>query len=81
VEQAEFYHTILSTMPMPLTRIDDSKRLVIGAGETFVLIDSSKSRKKTYEGLTAGQTYYVYYFIGNARGVSQLTEVKSIMCA
>jgi hypothetical protein len=81
VEQAEFYHTILSTQLMPLTHIDNSKQLVIGAGETFILIDSSKGRKKTYEGLTPGQTYYVYYFIGNARGVSQLAEVKSIMCA
>jgi hypothetical protein len=81
VPEAEFYHAILSTMLMPLTRIDDSKRLEIAAGETFVLVDVSKSRKKTFEGLTAGSTYYVYYFIGNAKGVSQLTEVKSIMCA
>jgi hypothetical protein len=62
-------------------RIDSSARLILGAATTIVFIDVTKNRKKTFEGLTAGQVYYVYYYIGNARGVSQLTEVKSIMCA
>jgi hypothetical protein len=81
VAEAVYYHAFISEAPMPNTRIDNSKNLVFGEGEFPLFIDMSKSRKKTFEGLKAGQRYYVYYLIGNARGVSQLTEEKSIMCA
>jgi hypothetical protein len=80
VEFAEFYHTIITRQEFTDTRIVDSKRLVFGKLDTFDWIDMTKGRKKTFEGLNSGTPYYVYYVIGNARGVSVLTEARRIIC-
>jgi hypothetical protein len=79
VPEAEFYQAILSTTLLTDARIMNSDTLVLGKNDSIVSIKTSKQRKKTFEGLTAGTIYYVYYFISNAQGTSQLTEVRSIM--
>lgn len=40
----------------------------------------TKGRKKKFIGLTAGMTYYFYFYGVNAQGVGALSEPKSIIC-
>jgi hypothetical protein len=46
-----------------------------------LIFDLRKSRKKRFTGLKAGTTYFVYFYAGNASGISALSEVRTIMCA
>lgn len=47
------------------------------SGNTFIIIDLNKTRRKKFTGLQVGTTYYVYYWAANAGGVSPLSEVVS----
>lgn len=44
-------------------------------------IDVNKNRKKHFTNLQPGTTYYFYMYIGNASGISALSDVVSIMAA
>lgn len=44
------------------------------------ILDFSKSRKKTFEGLTSNVRYYITYFGINAGGVGQLCAPVSLVC-
>jgi hypothetical protein len=81
VPEAEYYHCIVTNAPMPELRIVNDDYLEYDKTGTFFRIHQTKTRKKTFQGLTAGVVYYVYYWAGNAKGVSQVFEVKSIMSA
>ena len=58
-------------------KTDDVPVLPDPSGAT---IDFNKSRKKEFEGLTPGVTYYFYFFGINASGVGPLSAGKSIVC-
>ena len=45
-----------------------------------VAIDLTKSRKKQFNGLVKGVEYFFYFYAGNTAGISQLSEVQSLMC-
>ena len=47
---------------------------------TALLLDLNDQREKHFPGLTAGTTYYVYYYAVNAAGVSALSNVVSLVC-
>jgi hypothetical protein len=44
------------------------------------IIDFSKSRKKTFEGLTPNVRYYITYFGISSGGVGQLCAPVSLVC-
>lgn len=46
-----------------------------------VFFDYSKSRKKTFSGLTVATVYYFYVFAGNTVSVAPLSDVKQLMAA
>ncbi len=46
----------------------------------IVILDVTKGRKKHFTGLVKGVEYFIYFYAGNTAGVSQLSEVKSILC-
>lgn len=47
----------------------------------FVRIDTNKSRKKIFTGLTPGVMYYFYVSASNTVSVSPLSDVKALMAA
>jgi hypothetical protein len=49
-------------------------------GSIVVAIDLNKNRQKHFVGLVKGVDYYVYFYAGNATGISAFSEVESIMC-
>ena len=53
---------------------------IMGDYVKFVL-DLNKQRKKHFVGLKVKVTYYFYFYAGNAKGVSALSAVQSLMCA
>jgi hypothetical protein len=79
VDYGEYYHAIVSLAPLK-AHIVDSKYLKIEDDRELCFISQTMQRSKVFTGLTAGTRYYVYFLVGNGRGVSQLTEEVSIMC-
>ena len=76
------YGAILCIKPFSAaTLIDKSGQLTLGTSDFFMKLDLTKSRKKQFVGLTAGNIYYIYFYASNTAGVSQLSKVESIMCA
>lgn len=49
-------------------------------GEISFIHDLNKTRKKKFLGLTSGVTYHFYFYAGNATGVSQLSDGRSLLC-
>ena len=81
VPGAANYGCILSLKPFSTaTLIDLTGQLTLGPNDFFIKLDLKKGRKKKFVGLTAGTTYYVYFYASNTAGVSQLSKVESIMC-
>lgn len=82
VAGATSYGCMVSLKPLsPLTLIDKAGQLTIGASDFISKLDLTKGRKKQFVGLTAGTTYYIYFYASNAAGVSQLSKIESMMCA
>ena len=76
------YGCLLSTLALSGdTKIDDGGQLIIASGDLIRKMDLNKKRRKQFTGLTPGINYFLYYYASNAAGVSQLSDVKSIMCA
>jgi hypothetical protein len=78
----EFYGVIVSEGG-PLAGFSFSHgliRLDRGPANRFAM-EVNKSRKKHFDELTPGTTYYFYMYIGNAAGISALSDVVSIMAA
>ncbi|MGE0635278.1 MAG: hypothetical protein AB7G44_17455 [Bacteroidia bacterium] len=84
VKDAEYYGAILSIgKPLPQgfylpewgqIRIHTKNTAM---AELDFILDVSKLRKKSFRNLQAGVTYYVYYWAGNAKGVSPLSNAVS----
>lgn len=51
-----------------------------GEGVTGFQIDLTSQREKHFTGLTKGKTYYFYFYLVNAAGVSPLSAPVSIVC-
>jgi hypothetical protein len=81
VEGAEYYGALLTETKLVGTVINEAGKLIIAPGEIILQMDFNKNRKKQFLGLTASKIYFIYYYASNATGVSQLSAVKSIMCA
>lgn len=43
-------------------------------GSSYYVLDFNKSRKKKFTNLTKGRMYYIYFYAGNAGGISPLSE-------
>jgi hypothetical protein len=66
----------------PLTNpVLQNGQIKIAATDGTVRNDVSKSRKKTFTGLTPGTVYYFYVYASNSVSVSPLSDAKSIMAA
>jgi len=60
--------------------ITPSGQLKLPTGTNTVYFSFSQQRKKLFTGLTSNLTYYVYFYVVNAAGVSPLSEGKSVVC-
>ena len=47
---------------------------------SLIILDLTKSRKKRFTGLVKGTEYFFYFYAINSAGVSQLSEMKSMVC-
>ncbi len=43
-------------------------------GSSYYVLDFNKARKKKFTDLTKGRMYYIYFYAGNAGGISPLSE-------
>jgi hypothetical protein len=80
VQGAEYYHGLLCLAPLEETSIKNHKGVTLSKSDEVLYIDLAKQRSKTFEGLEPGTVYYVYYLIGNTKGISSLTSPARIMC-
>jgi hypothetical protein len=60
--------------------IDGGSPVPPGPGFPTVRLIVTKGRKKVVPGLTSGKEYWVYFYAGNAAGVSDLSAGVSIIC-
>ena len=66
----------------PATTITGKGQLCIPTGQTNKIIHVvDVHRKKKITGLTKGKNYWIYYYVANVIGVSQLSVGFEIMCA
>lgn len=86
VENAENYGTLLvADNPLPATIVINNGGQIIyentgttpSSGAISFIVDLTKGRKKTFNNLAIGTTYYVYYWAANAGGVSVLSAAVS----
>ena len=49
-----------------------------GPSTMYFAIDFNKSRKKKFTALTKGRMYYIYFYAGNAGGISPLSEAAGL---
>ena len=49
-----------------------------GPSGSFIILDFNKIRKKKFTNLTKGRTYYIYFYAGNAGGISPLSEGEGL---
>jgi hypothetical protein len=45
-----------------------------------IILDLNVKRSKRFVGLTPGVTYYVVYYVANAKGVSELSDPVGLLC-
>ena len=65
----------------PATTIHANGQLVIPPGQTTRIIHLVDiHRKKKIVGLTKGKTYWIYYYVSNTAGTSQLSTGFEILC-
>jgi hypothetical protein len=80
VVNADYYGAILTDKPLPWgTYIDNGKLFFSKATavlqDAVVVFDLTRARKKSFKNLDLGKDYYVYYWAGNAKGISPLSDV------
>jgi hypothetical protein len=80
VENADSYGAILTDKPLPHgTYIEDGKLYFSKAAAALqggvIIFALTKARKKVFRNLEVSVTYYIYYWAGNANGISPLSEV------
>jgi len=80
--KAESFGCILSEGQLltSAVSITPSGQLKLPTGTATVYFSLSRQRKKLFTGLTSNLTYYVYFYVVNAAGVSPLSEGKSVVC-
>jgi len=65
----------------PATTINANGQLIIPPGQTNRIIHMVDiHRKKKITGLTKGKTYWLYYYVSNTAGTSQLSTGFEILC-
>lgn len=82
VENAESYGAILTDKPLPQGVYVESGKLFFSKAlavmqDGFIVFELNRARKKVFRNLEVDVTYYVYYWAGNAQGISPLSEVVS----
>ena len=77
------YYGAIASEGVPLSEFSSANGILIFEGNRTnnIGIDVNKSRKKHFTNLIPGTTYYFYMYIGNATGISALSDVVSIMAA
>lgn len=93
VKDAESYGCLVFVgQPLPADYLTFTKGQLIASKGTgadamaasgsnvVVIIDVTKGRKKQFINLQPGVEYFFYFYAVNANGVSQLSEVRSIVC-
>lgn len=69
-----------SPLPTGIT-IDDNGSVTIPAAQTKdIVVNVNNQRKKVFKNLNTGSTYYVYYAVLNAKGVSGISDGKAMLC-
>ena len=87
VPKAIFGCIVTEGAPLPpwLTITPDGKIVFIKGSDPVpqydsIRIDLTTQRVKHFTGLTRGSTYYFYYWVVNAAGVSPLSEPTMVVC-
>ena len=80
VENADSYGAILTDKPLPHGVYVESGKLFFSEvsaalHDSVIIFELNRTRKKVFRNLEVGVTYYIYYWAGNAKGISPLSEV------
>ncbi len=85
VENADYYIAIITSRPFSSITINGDGMVLFGpdpegSPDRFASVCVNKSRNKRFSGLVSDRRYYVYYIVGNSSGLSEISEVKSVLC-